>query len=65
MENDYGKQMGIAIHAVLDMQSDCIRLFHDLDNAFRDYQPLLGGPVTTGIGRLYQLESTLPCPIPF
>ena len=33
MDADYGKQMGKAIRAILDMQDDCIRLFHDLDKS--------------------------------
>lgn len=50
METEYGKQIGVAIRAVLDMQSDCIRLFHDLDKALNDLRPLLGNLVTTGNG---------------
>ena len=46
MESNNGKQMGKAIRAVLDMQDDCIRLFHDLDKAFPDYLSLYGNVVT-------------------
>jgi len=49
MELDHGKQVGIAIRVVLDMQSDCIRLFHDLDRALNELRPLLGNLVTTGL----------------
>jgi hypothetical protein len=55
MEADYGKQMGKAIRAVLEMHADCIRLFHDMDKALDDYESLLGNVVAlnqgTTIGR--------------
>jgi len=50
MESEYGKQLGIAVRAVLDMQADSIRLFRDLDKALDDLRPLLGNLVTTNIG---------------
>lgn len=50
METDYGKQMGSAIGAVLDMQSDCIRLLRDLDKALDPIRPLMGNLVTSGNG---------------
>jgi hypothetical protein len=49
MESNYGKQMGNAIQAVLDMQDDCIRLFHDLDKALPEYRSLYGNVVTWDI----------------
>jgi hypothetical protein len=50
METDYGKQMGKAIRAVLDMQDDCIRLIHDLDKSLSEYESLMGNAVTLGLG---------------
>jgi hypothetical protein len=50
MESNYGKQMGKAIRAVLDMQDDCIRLFHDLDKAFSEYRSLNGNIVAPDQG---------------
>jgi hypothetical protein len=50
MDSNYGKQMGKAIWAVLDMQDDCIRLFHDLDKAFPEYRSLYGNIVTLNQG---------------
>jgi hypothetical protein len=50
MDADYGKQMGKAIRAVLDMQDDCIRLFHDLDKALIEYVSLYGNVVTLNLG---------------
>ncbi len=46
METSYGKQIGKAIRAVLDMHEDCIRLFHDLDKAFPEYRSVYGNIVT-------------------
>jgi len=34
METENGNLVGSAIRAILEMQSDCIKLFHDLDNKF-------------------------------
>jgi hypothetical protein len=50
MEVDYGKQMGKAICAVLEMHADCIRLFHDMDKALDDYESLLGNVVALNQG---------------
>jgi hypothetical protein len=50
METEQGKQVGIAIQAVLRMQADCIRLFRDLDTALSDLKPLSGNTVTAGTG---------------
>lgn len=50
MSSDYGKQMGQAIRAVLDMQDDCIRLFRDLDKALPEYTSLYGNVVTLNMG---------------
>jgi hypothetical protein len=50
MEDDYGKQMGKAIRAVLEMHADCIRLFHDMDKALDDYESLLGNVVALNQG---------------
>jgi hypothetical protein len=52
METERGKQIGAAIRAVLEMQSDCIRLFRDLDKHLSDLQPLAGmdNIVTTNLG---------------
>jgi hypothetical protein len=50
MEADYGRQMGMAIRAVLEMQADCVRLIHDMDKALNNYESLLGNVVTLGQG---------------
>ncbi len=50
MDTEQGKKMGSAIRAVLEMQSNCIRLFGDLDKALSDLQPISGNAVTSGIG---------------
>ena len=48
METEHGKQVGMAIKAVLLMQADCIRLFRDLDKALSELQPISGSTVTAG-----------------
>ena len=50
METEQGRQVGIAIQAVLRMQEDCIRLFRDLDKALSDLRPISGNTVTAGTG---------------
>ena len=50
MPTEKGVQMASAIRAVLEMQSDCIRLFHDLDKTLSDLHPLLGNLVTSWVG---------------
>src|SRR5665213_1218090 len=50
MDADYGQQMGKAIRAVLEMQEDCIKLFHDMDKALDDYVSLLGNVVALDLG---------------
>jgi hypothetical protein len=50
METEQGKQVGMAIQAVLQMQADCIRLFRDLDKALNDLRPISGNTVTSGTG---------------
>lgn len=50
METEQGKQLGMAIQAVLLMQADCVRLFRDLDKALNELQPLPGITVTAGAG---------------
>ena len=52
METENGKLMGSAIRAILDMQSDCIKLFRDLDKELelKDLQAISGNVITTGLG---------------
>ena len=51
-ETENGKLMGVAIRAILEMQSDCIKLFRDLDKALElnDLRAISGNVVTTGLG---------------
>ena len=51
-ETESGKLMGRAIKAVLEMQSDCIKLFRDLDKQLElnDLQQISGNTITTGLG---------------
>jgi|SRR5579862_3444284 len=48
MGTETGKQVGLAIQAVLGMQADCIRLFRDLDKALNELRPISGNTVTAG-----------------
>lgn len=50
MGTETGKQVGLAIQAVLRMQEDCVRLFRDLDKALNELQPISGNTVTAGAG---------------
>ena len=52
LETDNGKLMGSAIRAVLDMQSDCVRMFRDLDKQLElsDLRQISGNTITTGLG---------------
>ncbi|MGA3332751.1 MAG: hypothetical protein ABSC62_01160 [Terracidiphilus sp.] len=50
MGTEAGKQVGLAIQAVLRMQADCVRLFRDLDRALNELLPISGGTVTAGAG---------------
>jgi len=52
METENGNLVGSAIRAILEMQSDCIKLFHDLDNKFElnGLQAISGNTVTTELG---------------
>lgn len=50
MGAEYGKQMGLAIRAVLDMQTDCIKLIQDVDRALVDYTSYYGNVVTLNLG---------------
>ena len=50
MGTEIGKQVGLAIQAVLQMQADCVRLFRDLDKALNELQPISGNTVTAGAG---------------
>jgi hypothetical protein len=52
METENGKHMAHAIRAVLDLQSDCIKLFRDLDKELelKDLQAISGNVITTGLG---------------
>ena len=51
-ETENGKLMGLAIKAILDLQSDCIKLFRDLDKELElgDLQAISGNTITTGLG---------------
>lgn len=50
MGTEIGKQMGLAIQAVLRMQEDCVRLFRDLDKALDKLRPISGNTITAGTG---------------
>lgn len=50
MTDDYGKRIGSAIKAVVQMQADSIRLLRDLDRDFQGYKVLLGNVVTLHLG---------------
>lgn len=50
MGTEIGKQVGLAIQAVLQMQADCVRLFRDLDKALNELRPISGNTVTAGTG---------------
>jgi hypothetical protein len=50
METEQGKQVGMAIQAVLLMQADCIRLFRDLDKTLNELRAISGNTVTAGTG---------------
>jgi len=52
METENGKLMGSAIRAMLEMQSDCIKLFRDLDKRLElsELQAISGNTITTGLG---------------
>jgi hypothetical protein len=41
MENDQGKQIVLAMKAVANMHSDCIKLFEDLDKAIPAFGKLV------------------------
>ncbi len=51
-ETENGKLMGAAIRAILEMQSDCIKLFRDLDKELElnDLRAISGNTITTGLG---------------
>ncbi|MGD1083078.1 MAG: hypothetical protein ABR881_32590 [Candidatus Sulfotelmatobacter sp.] len=51
-ETENGKLMGRAIKAMLEMQSDCIKLFRDLDKELElnDLRAISGNTITTGLG---------------
>jgi hypothetical protein len=51
-ETENGKLMGRAIKAMLEMQSDCIKLFRDLDKELElnDLRAISGNVITTGLG---------------
>jgi hypothetical protein len=49
MGTEPGKQMGLAIQAVLQMEADCARLFRDLDKALNELRPI-SNTVTAGAG---------------
>jgi hypothetical protein len=50
MGTEIGKQVGLAIQAVLRMQEDCVRLLRDLDEALKELRPISGNTVTAGTG---------------
>jgi hypothetical protein len=51
-ETENGKLMGRAIKAMLEMQSDCIKLFRDLDKELElnDLRAISGNVITAGLG---------------
>lgn len=51
-ETENGKLMGRAIKAMLEMQTDCIKLFRDLDKELElnDLRAISGNTITTGLG---------------
>jgi len=50
MGTEQGKQLGIALKAVLEMQSDCTKLIEDLDKFMMGYRSLYGSVVTLDLG---------------
>jgi hypothetical protein len=48
MGTEIGKQVGLAIQAVLGMEADCVRLFRDLDKALNELRPISGNTITAG-----------------
>ncbi len=48
MGTEIGKQVGLAIQAVLGMEADCVRLFRDLDKSLNELRPISGNTVTAG-----------------
>ena len=51
MGTEQGKQLGIALKAVLEMQSDCTKLIEDLDKFMTGYRSLYGSrSVTLDLG---------------
>jgi hypothetical protein len=50
MGTEQGKQVGIALKAVLEMQSDCIKLIEDLDKFMTGYRSVYGNIVTLDLG---------------
>jgi hypothetical protein len=50
MEDNPGKQMVLAMKAVANMHSDCIKLFEDLDKAFPSLKSFYNNVVTLELG---------------
>jgi hypothetical protein len=50
MDAEYGKQMGRAIRAVLDMHADCVKLLSDLDKTLVEYESIFGNVVALNQG---------------
>src|SRR6266849_3876316 len=47
MDDDYGRKVGQAIQAVLQLHSDIGRLFRELDsNEYKEWEPIFGSLVT-------------------
>jgi len=51
MEPSPGKQMGLAMRAVANMHSDCLKLFSDLDKNYPALKSFYGNHVTMDMGR--------------
>lgn len=59
MEDNPGKQMVLAMKAVANMHSDCIKLFEDFDKAFPNLKSFYNNVVTLELGSSMSLRSYL------
>jgi len=59
MEGNPGKQIVLAMKAVANMHSDCIKLFEDLDKAFPSLKSFYNTVVTLELGSSMSARSYL------
>lgn len=61
MNDDYGKQVGSAIHAVSLLFSDISRLFVEMhSDEFRGYKSVFGTPCTRGVSADFKKPNWMP-----